>query len=267
MPSLAVDADTAALTLAVNAAKGRGYKCPECDASMIFKKGDDRIPHFAHSPDTACEYSGGEGEAHKTAKFVLANLLSTRAQIELRRKCCGCNKVSTVIDVEYKDGDRVTMEYTLPDGNRADVAVVGPEGVRYVFEVYMTHGTATNREEPWFEVRAEDVIQAHGSDPQYCITLDCIRTTDMCFGCSRKATARLARGQAELEREESEWAVGCKGYGTCLLQREYSVYVENRKCVHACKPVRCPTCPAMEPFCLLDCHGGTCYSCAIGAMA
>ncbi|GHO83240.1 competence protein CoiA family protein [Dictyobacter formicarum] len=43
---------------------------------MILKKGRKKIPHFAHRPDTACEYNNsGESEEHRRAELELYQTL------------------------------------------------------------------------------------------------------------------------------------------------------------------------------------------------
>ena len=36
------------------AKKGQDFSCPICDGEVILRRGDIRVPHFAHKPDTGC---------------------------------------------------------------------------------------------------------------------------------------------------------------------------------------------------------------------
>lgn len=273
MPSLAIDVDSGVHTLASYAAKGRSYKCPECDDKVIFRCGEVREAHFAHAAESQCAYTGGEGHTHKTAKILLAHILSVREQVEFRSRCAKCSRMCQIVDVEYKEGDRVVQELALHDGNRADVAMVGPEGVRYIFEVCDTHRTDSPRDEPWFEVNALDVIDAYGKGGDY--AFKCIRNR-LCMGCSHKEAAGSTANKPvdtcylipcvktaygiEQDRRRIELARGCDGRGNCLLDNYTHV---NSECKHGCKPIKCPTCRTEIPQWVADCQGGTCMNCAV----
>jgi len=48
------------------------FFCPACRRSVILKKGRVKIPHFAHTADTPCSFTGqGESEEHRLAKMTM----------------------------------------------------------------------------------------------------------------------------------------------------------------------------------------------------
>jgi len=151
-----------------NAEKNIKYTCPECNKIAILRKGNIRIPHFAHKVDnnSGCNYYNhpGESEIHKLAKYILADALEKRILKEIFWMCRKCETMSDgpgfSVDIEYKDGDSVKVEYR-GDGYVADVAVLNGGKVRYIFEVLNTHRTTSNcRPEPWFEILADDIVNS-----------------------------------------------------------------------------------------------------------
>lgn len=172
-----------------NAEKNIKYTCPQCNKIAILKKGNIRIPHFAHKVDTnsGCNYYNhpGESDIHKLAKHTLADALEKRIVKEIVWECGKCKTVSDgpgfSVDIEYKDGDVVKVEYR-GDGYIADVAVLNNGKVRYIFEVLNTHRTTTNcRPEPWFEILADDIV-----NPEPDMDLDSFvcRRTHYCIPCT-----------------------------------------------------------------------------------
>ncbi|GCE27533.1 hypothetical protein KDA_30170 [Dictyobacter alpinus] len=65
--------------LAMNVDKDDGpFCCPACRDEVILKKGEKKSPHFAHRPETVCEYShSGESEEHRRAKVAIYQSLLT----------------------------------------------------------------------------------------------------------------------------------------------------------------------------------------------
>jgi competence CoiA-like predicted nuclease len=51
-----------------SAEKGNNYFCPACGEPVILKKGDVRVPHFAHKISETCNQ---ETIIHKTAKLLI----------------------------------------------------------------------------------------------------------------------------------------------------------------------------------------------------
>lgn len=57
-------------------------RCPECAATVIFKRGTGRItPHFAHKPGVVCSFGQGETPAHRRTKRLIVNWLRARGHI------------------------------------------------------------------------------------------------------------------------------------------------------------------------------------------
>ena len=67
------------------------YKCPACATQLVLRRGDERVPHFAHKPESACL---GEGINHKVAKemvrFMCYRHLGGSVLVRIIRKCSNC---------------------------------------------------------------------------------------------------------------------------------------------------------------------------------
>ena len=60
------------------------------------------------------------------------------------------------------------------------------EGILYIFEIYNTSLTKTDRPEPWFELKASDIKEMYEQNPfdnNYIFT--CIRPYENCIECGR----------------------------------------------------------------------------------
>lgn len=68
-------------------AKRRGkYYCPQCDESVILKRGKSRVAHFAHSANSKCMFSEGESYEHLLGKqqlFEWARKKGMKAELEV----------------------------------------------------------------------------------------------------------------------------------------------------------------------------------------
>lgn len=51
------------------------FYCPECHSPVTLKKGRVLTHHFAHTPQSHCQYGVGESEAHRAAKQAIYNSL------------------------------------------------------------------------------------------------------------------------------------------------------------------------------------------------
>ncbi len=51
------------------------FFCPECGEQVVVKKGQFKIHHFAHLPDSDCTYGVGESEEHRQAKYEIYEAL------------------------------------------------------------------------------------------------------------------------------------------------------------------------------------------------
>lgn len=171
--------------LPFNAEKGIDYKCPECRTSVIVRKGDIKIHHFAHKPgERECKFYDhpGEGEIHKMAKHLVSDLLKKR---KIKTVVCPCPKGCTYEEqIKYEDSDEIIIEYRVSDKCIVDVAVVNNGKVKYVFEICDTHKTTRETPEPWFEIDAKEFLKKTGDN---CIYMNCIRKDRYCSKCVKHA--------------------------------------------------------------------------------
>lgn len=88
--------------IAENAEKIRDYFCRDCEEKVIIKKGNIKIHHFAHYPDSKCEYSIGESFEHEKSKETIAKILKdTGSQIELEYKPENINRRADVFVFDW----------------------------------------------------------------------------------------------------------------------------------------------------------------------
>jgi hypothetical protein len=176
--------------LPCNAEKGLDYNCPGCGESVIVKKGDVKIHHFAHKPgERDCKFyeHPGEGEIHKMAKHIIVDLLRKR---KIKTIICPCPIGCTYDEqIKYEDGDEVMVEYRVSDKCIVDVAVVNKDKVRYVFEIYNTHKTTRETPEPWFEVDAKEILKKTETINVFIgnVYIHCIRKNRYCSTCVKHA--------------------------------------------------------------------------------
>lgn len=169
--------------LPCNAEKGLDYICPGCGESVILRKGDVNIHHFAHKPgERDCKFyeHPGEGEIHKMAKHIIVDLLRKRKIKKVVRSCPkGCAYDE---QIEYEDGDEVTVEYRVSDKCIVDVAVINNGKIKYIFEICDTHKTTRETPEPWFEVDAKEILKKTEN-----VCMHCIRKNRYCSTCVKHA--------------------------------------------------------------------------------
>jgi hypothetical protein len=55
----------------------------------------------------------------------------------------------------------------------------------------------------------------------------------------------------------------CSGNGECFKQSSSDSYFRTEECPEKCKLKECSDCGTGHPKWYLDCHGGSCVSCAI----
>lgn len=98
------------------AERGPEYRCPECKALLILRKGRKVVHHFAHKPPTSCSWAKCETKAHLEAKQLVADALARRS-----------------ISAQLEFGVD-----TLPGDRRADVMAWSPKGLQIAFELQHT---------------------------------------------------------------------------------------------------------------------------------
>lgn len=68
--------------------KDADYRCPECNAPVILRKGKYRVAHFAHKIDEGCRYGEGMTEDHLLAQTQIFDVLDSNGfycELESRR--------------------------------------------------------------------------------------------------------------------------------------------------------------------------------------
>ncbi|MGV8120688.1 MAG: competence protein CoiA family protein [Candidatus Xenobiia bacterium LiM19] len=122
-----------------NADKKTKYLCPDCGGELLLRKGAKKRPHFAHKAiPTNCDFLHNETESHLKAKIKVAKVINESLNIELLRKCrlCGHNYPQSLPVKDYHS----SLEYILPSGHRADVAILNNNGkLTAVIEIFETH--------------------------------------------------------------------------------------------------------------------------------
>ena len=109
----------------------------------------------------------------------LSEILKNKLPFSIYQNCnnprCGGG---VEVEMIYKDGDSVVLEYRDPHGKYvADVAVINSEKSRIIFEIKNTHRTTTVRPEPWFEFNARECFEEDQ------IVFTCVRNNKECIRC------------------------------------------------------------------------------------
>jgi len=145
--------------------KGELYFCPDCTGQLIFRKGEIKKPHFAHKTiPRVCDFLR-ETEKHYRAKLAVAAAINSRQPAKLIRICTQCRKsiITQPIPPKVK---QASLEYTLPSGHRADVALLDEKGqLLAVIEIMETHRVDDDKAKAlqdirWAEFLADSVINS-----------------------------------------------------------------------------------------------------------
>jgi hypothetical protein len=206
------------------------YKCPFCDKDVIFRNGSINQPHFAHyKSNNPCNYyeRPNESQIHKDAKLLMKKLLDSKSSIFIERDCNYCEKNEKceknkkfyndnyeyiIFSDEYTENTKIYLEYKFTYNNSvkiADVAVVENDKIKYIFEICNTNKTSeNNRPEPWFEIKAEDLINKINSgeniDEDGNIDIKCIRKYK-CESCKYIEEQDQIKKEIELIKIENEF--------------------------------------------------------------
>jgi len=145
------------------AEKGKNYYCPSCENSVILKRGDFKIPHFAHKNTDACNQ---ETILHKTAKQLIVEVISEwkSGKIDapiLKRECKTCRRPiddqSLPDKVEY-----AVPEYRTSHGFVVDIALMVANEPAAAIEIRVTHAVDENKADslpiPFIELEGQKVI-------------------------------------------------------------------------------------------------------------
>jgi flagellar biosynthesis GTPase FlhF len=200
------------------------YKCPFCEKCVIFRNGKIKQPHFAHyKSDNPCSYYDrpNESQIHKDAKMLMKRLLDDKHIIFISRYCNYCQTNNRpfnysddydILSDEYTENTKTHIEYKFKhnDSNKsADVALVENDKIKYIFEIcYKNKTMENNRPEPWFEIKAQDLINKINSVTiidEECISLECVRhyKCDYCE-CKEEYEKKKEKNRRESEYKEKE---------------------------------------------------------------
>jgi len=176
--------------------------CSDCGEDLVLCFGEKRRHYMRHvgkrSGKVNCT-GGGEGDLHIWAKEDLARYLSQGAELEFFSRCKSCKAKTELgsVPVRPSKGETVKIERRLPSGGIADIAVCAGDETMVVVEVFSTSRTKppARPEEPWYEVRANDVLRMLESNQS---SIECVRDRGMCPECESKGEKRKAFGQLKL---------------------------------------------------------------------
>lgn len=168
------------------------YTCVECDGFLTPVRPLEIRWHFRHqSGDCTSDRNfiiSNESDTHKLAKYTLAGLIKKRANITILGSSCvelNCQTSLPPYTLQYKVGDKVKIEFIIDENNnRADVAVVNNGEIRYIFEVYYTSKTKSSRKDPWFEIRAVEILENDCKDDVFLKDIK-DHTCDSCKSCQQ----------------------------------------------------------------------------------
>ena len=190
------------------------YKCPFCEKDVIFRNGKIKQPHFAHyKSDNPCSYyeHPNESQIHKDAKLLMKTVLDNKRLINIYRKCYYCYEdpedFLNIKEEEYNNNVSVVIEYRFNYNNSnrsADVALLQNKEIKYLFEIcYKNKTKEENRPEPWFEIKAETLINetnlGKNINENGEIDIECIRDYK-CFWCKNKEECEIKRQIEVLEK-------------------------------------------------------------------
>ena len=199
------------------AEKRKDYSCPDCKRDVFVKKGEIKIPHFAHKsdPENRCTYNRNPSikQQHRNAQLKLKEILNNGLKINIRRRClCGiCGYINgTIVNSHLGEGK---IEYRFIFNNSpkyADVALIDGDSILCIFEVVDTHYTREeDRPDPWFEIHANEINNIESDSKE--IVLTCLRQIRS-PECIKDEEERIRKKQLEeqqlkeeVERSNKEW--------------------------------------------------------------
>jgi len=204
------------------------YKCPFCEKDVIFRNGKIKQPHFAHyKSENPCSYyeKPNETQIHKDAKLLMKTLLDNKRCINIYRKCYYCNSEESDSDDSFIIYDNQEIEYFLNikideyndtqanieykfnynnSKKSSDVALLKNNELKYIFEIcYKNKTKEENRPEPWFEIKAETLINETNTgenvNEEGEIEIECIRDYK-CVCCKDKEEYERKRHREIIEK-------------------------------------------------------------------
>ena len=177
--------------------------CSVCGEDLVLCVGKKLRPYARHVRNATGRVNctgGGEGDLHLWAKGDLAGYLSQGGELQFFSRCNSCKAKTDLesVPVRPSKGETVEIEHRLPTGGIADIAVCAGDETMVVVEVFSTSRTKppARPEEPWYEVRANDVLRMLESNQS---SIECVRgDRGMCPECESKGERRKAFGQLKL---------------------------------------------------------------------
>lgn len=148
--------------------RGVRYLCPECHARVVLRRGEMKVPHFAHYTTPESCRLVGEGWVHVAAKqAVFATVMECvevgQPQIRLLHACevCAAEKWQMLPPRVHE----ARLECQLTSGRILDIGLFDVEGcllagieIRHSHAV--DHGKARDLQgTPWIELSAVDALQ------------------------------------------------------------------------------------------------------------
>lgn len=120
------------------AIRGENYYCPRCEAPLIFRNGQYRIPHFAHKAD-GCGFGSGESLRHQELKLKVKELIESAYENSIYEL--------EVSQAEAKIGDKFA-DYFFKDKRGVEVAIEIADGlsgdaIKEKTEYYSSRGVYT----------------------------------------------------------------------------------------------------------------------------
>ena len=206
------------------------YKCPFCEKDVIFRNGKIKQPHFAHcKSNTPCSYyeKPNETQIHKDAKLLMKTLLDNKTTLNFYRTCNYCNEENDSVKSffarcnkevklfthkinDYDDSQAyIEYKFTYNESRKsADVALTQKNELKNIFEIcYKNKTKEENRPEPWFEIKAETLINETNSGENIKedgeIKIECIRDYK-CDICKKKEEYEKERQNVILEKLKRE---------------------------------------------------------------
>jgi hypothetical protein len=150
---------------------GYNFTCIDCGDSMMFVKGNVKARHFRHIHEERANCSGGEGDQHKLAKYLIAEHID-KWKFFIK---CECN---IIIGIRFRGRPVQEQLYGM---RRLDVGLIENGVVVGGIEVCHTHAVDEDKKKDlsnlqWVEVKAEDVIDGFNAKQFE------INTTSNCSG-------------------------------------------------------------------------------------
>ena len=89
------------------------FFCPECKEPVVVKKGQFKVHHFAHRPDSDCAYGVGESEQHRQAKYQIYEALLQHPSVGNLKVERNLKDIRPDISFCWQGRDRVGIELQI----------------------------------------------------------------------------------------------------------------------------------------------------------